>query len=155
MARRTVFPPLVFDPLQLRWFAAGSPVASFTSVQAYPLPSQYNIHRMDLYLWSSVNNTPDKAYCGSYFNNALDGNSSDYSFVNPDGTPKPYVTWSVSGDPTTVPCVYYIDLNGNVVHTAFGGITGSGSPTTGTSGDDTITCHPAIGSDGRHTVICD
>jgi hypothetical protein len=90
---------------------------------------------MDLYLWSSTNNTPDKAYYGSYFNNALDGNSSDYSFVNPDGTLKPYVDWNgASGDTGTVPCVYYIDLNGNVVHTAFGGITGSGSPTTGTGG---------------------
>jgi hypothetical protein len=131
MARRTVFPPLVFDPLQLRWFAAGSPVASFTSVQAYTLPSQYNIHRMDLYLWSPTNNynTPDKAYYGSYFNNTLEGSSSSGSFVNSDGTLKPSVTWSVSGGTDTVPCVYYIDINGNVVHTAFGGITGAGSPT--------------------------
>jgi hypothetical protein len=134
MARRTVFPPLVFDPLQLRWFAAGSPVASFTKVQAYTLPSQYNIHRMDLYLWSSDNSTPNKAYYGSYFNNALEGSSSSGSFVSSDGTLQPSVTWSVSGGTDTVPCVYYIDINGNVVHTAFGGITGSGSPLAGTGG---------------------
>jgi hypothetical protein len=86
---------------------------------------------MDLYLWSSTNSTPDKAYYGSYFNNTLEGNSSSGSFVNTDGTLKQYVEWTAASGTAlnTVPCVYYIDINGNVVHSAFGGITGSGSPT--------------------------
>jgi hypothetical protein len=93
MARRTI-PGYQNDFLEGPWGSLDLPIGSYDKVTALPLPGQYNINRMDLYI--------NDVYVGSKF-------APFTASVIWDFKPSSYPR-------TSIPKVYYFDNKGNMVY---------------------------------------